>query len=776
MRLAFGIMFMAIIIAMAICTRIARHSGKRMGFAAASLLAPLILPMAGNMIIILSGNRTLSTIGCYIYYLGLDVSIAALIHFTYAYCRIEKAHKWVMYLVHSLLTIDVIQLLLNPFFHHAFRIKETQVEGFPYFDMVPLWGQQFHRAVDYLLLAGVIVTFIIRIVRAPRLQRQRYSVILFALILVSAWETAYIFSDAPIDRSMIGFGIFGLLIFYFSLYYRPMRLLDRMLSSVVSEREYPMYFFDEDKRCIWMNRAGAQFLNLDEQALEAAEAALKQHQFFNRHPGVAEWKDQLTMDVSGEARFVELTKRPMIDSGGKQDGFYFYIRDLTEEQREAAQKLHNAQHDRLTGLFNRDYLYERTHELLASNPNEPYLIISAEISDLKVINDLYGNNFGDRALQCAADRLRTHEPLNRGGIYGRTGGDSFGVCIPEKDFNLERMENAFSIFTVVEGETQYRVLIHVGIYRVTDLDLETSIMYDRAVLAMESIKDDYHYHTAWYDPSMRDKALRNRQISEELKGALEEGQIRPWLQPIVDRDGQIVGAEALVRWIHPEEGIRPPVSFIPMFEKNGMIAEVDRFIWRESCKILARWKQEGKELFISINISPKDFYLMDVPAELLRLVKEYDVEPARLRLEITETVMMGNAKAQMETLRELQATGFCIEMDDFGSGYSSLNLLREMPVDILKIDMVFLKEAGQNMRAKAILEDIIALAGRIGITSLTEGVETKEQYDGLLEMGCQMYQGYYFAKPMPVEEFDKLFALEQPSIPQKEQEQEENDE
>ena len=359
LRLTFGIMFLAIIIAMAVCTRIARRSGKRMGFAAASLLAPLMLPMIGNMIIILSGNRTVSLIGCYLYYLGLDISIAALIHFTRVYCRIEGTRKWYLILAYGLLMIDVIQLLLNLFTLHAFRLVETQVEGYPYFDMVPLWGQQFHRAVDYLLLAGVIVALIIRIIRAPKLQKQRYSVILFALILISAWETAYIFSDAPIDRSMIGFGAFGLLIFYFSLYYRPMRLLDRMLSGVVSDREYPMYFFDEDKRCIWMNRSGAGYLNLEEQNLEAAEAELKR-QFSQRHPGSAEWKDQLAMDVNGETRFVELTKQPMIDSKGRQDGFYFYIRDLTEEQREAATKLFNARHDKLTGLFNRDYLYECT--------------------------------------------------------------------------------------------------------------------------------------------------------------------------------------------------------------------------------------------------------------------------------------------------------------------------------------------------------------------------------------------------------------------------------
>ena len=755
MRLAFGIMFAAIIVAMAVCVRTARHSGKRMGFAAASLLAPLMLPMIGNMIIILSGNRTLSLIGCYLYYLGLDFSIAALIHFTRVYCRMEGPPKWYVYLAYSLLTIDVIQLLLNLFTHHAFRLVETQVEGYPYFDMVPLWGQQFHRAVDYLLLAGVIVAFIIRIIRAPRLQRQRYFVILFALILVSAWETAYIFSNAPIDRSMIGFGAFGLLIFYFSLYYRPMRLLDRMLSGVVSDQKNPIYFFDEDKRCIWMNRAGAHFLNMEEQDLEKAETELKRR-FSGKHPGLEYWTDQLTIDVNGETRFVELIRKPTIDFKGRSDGFFLHIRDLTEEQREAAQKLYNARHDKLTGLFNRDYLYESTRELLEQNPGEPYLIISAEITDLKVINDLYGNAFGDKALKYCADWLRENRQLMQNSAFGRLGGDSFGVCIPEKQFGLDRMEYALSNLTVLEGETKYRMLIHVGIYRVTERDIDVSLMYDRAVLALEGIKDDYHYHTAWYDHSMRDKVVRNRQISEELASALEDGQIRPWLQPIVNREGKIVGAEALVRWIHPKDGIRSPITFIPVFEKNGMIAEVDRCIWRKTCEILAQWKREGKDLFISVNISPRDFYLLDVPAELTQLIREYEVEPEKLRLEITESMMIGDADAGMETLRALRAYGFIIEMDDFGSGYSSLNLLREMPVDVLKIDMVFMQKASQDMRAKAIVEDIIGLSGKLGITSLTEGVETKEQFDSLTEMGCQLYQGYYFSKPMPVEDFEKF--------------------
>jgi len=286
--------------------------------------------------------------------------------------------------------------------------------------------------------------------------------------------------------------------------------------------------------------------------------------------------------------------------------------------------------------------------------------------------------------------------------------------------------------------------------------MDVPLMYDRAILALEGIKDDYHYHTAWYEPSMRDQAVRNRQISEELGAALEEEQIRPWLQPIVDREGKTIGAEALVRWIHPEEGIRSPAAFIPMFEKNGMIAAVDRYIWRKACEILARWKKEGKDLFLSVNISPRDFYLMDVPAELKQLVREYGVDPAKLRLEIIESTLMEGSEERMGILNVLHEAGFCIEMDDFGSGYSSLNLLREMPVDVLKIDMVFLRQ--ENARASAIVRQMIALTRELGITSLTEGVETRQQHDSLMEMGCELYQGYWFAKPMPIEDFERFIS------------------
>ena len=753
MRLAFGMVFSVIIFAMAVCAWIAKRSGKRIGSAAYALLVPLIFPMAGNLMIIVSGNRIVSLIGCYMYYLGLDMSIAALLHYTFVYCNISRPLKWLRNTVYGFLIADGVQLLLNPFFHHAFEVTEIEVDGFAYYRMIPHLGQQFHRAVDYLLLAGIIIVFVIRVTRASKLRRERYSVILFALVVVSVWETAYIFSGTPIDRSMIGFGVFGLLIFYFSLYYRPLRLLDRMLSGAVSDQDDPMFFFDDDQNCIWMNPAGQSFLNLDEHETDQAGNLLEKT-FGSRHPGEARWKDLLFLD-RGTTHHIALSKEPLYDSTRKMDGFYIRVHDMTEEEQEAARKLYNARHDKLTGLYNRDYLYERTRELMEENPKEAYLIIQAEISDLKVINDLYGNTFGDQALRRSAEWLRGDENLKAGAVFGRLGGDSFGVCMPEKNFDQKRVEKKLSEFTIREDSGEYRLLIHIGIYRVSDRDVDISVMYDRAMLAVESIKDDYHFYIAWYDESMRDKVVWNRLISSELGAALKDGLIHPWLQPIVDSEEKPVGAEALVRWVLPDEGIRAPLSFIPVFEKNGMIAELDRYIWQKSCEILARWKRQGKDLFISVNISPRDFYLMNVPSELMRLALEYGIEPSRLRLEITESVMMKDQEMRMSMLRKLQDAGFIIEMDDFGSGYSSLNLLREMPVDVLKIDMVFLQRADQEGKTLTIIDEIIHMAGRLGITSLTEGVETKEQYDSLRGMGCEMYQGYYFAKPMPVEDFER---------------------
>jgi EAL domain-containing protein (putative c-di-GMP-specific phosphodiesterase class I) len=299
------------------------------------------------------------------------------------------------------------------------------------------------------------------------------------------------------------------------------------------------------------------------------------------------------------------------------------------------------------------------------------------------------------------------------------------------------------------------VLIHLGVYEVTDASLEVSVMFDRARIAASSLRNEYHTHIAWYDDRMRVNMLWEQQITGDLQCALTERQIVPYLQPLVDATGKVVGGEALVRWNHPDHGFLPPAKFIPIFERNGMIAEVDRYMWRCACEQLAQWRDN--DLFISVNISPKDFYFMDVAAELRGLTKEYGVDPARLRLEITESVMISDVKNKVQMLDGLRAAGFIVEMDDFGSGYSSLNMLKNMPIDVIKIDMMFLRSSGQDEKSMIILRNIINMSTDLNIVPLTEGVETEKQYDDLSRMGCKLFQGYYFAKPMPLEDFQAQY-------------------
>lgn len=202
----------------------------------------------------------------------------------------------------------------------------------------------------------------------------------------------------------------------------------------------------------------------------------------------------------------------------------------------------------------------------------------------------------------------------------------------------------------------------------------------------------------------------------------------------------------------------PPYKFIPILEKNGMIVEVDKHMWRQTCQILNRWKRINPDLFLSINISPKDFYFTNVVNDIKLLVKEYDIDPVKLRIEITETAMMADFEERLRIFNEFRKLGFIVEMDDFGSGYSSLSMLKNMPVDVLKIDMKFLSSNNESdtPKAKTIVKNVINMADELNISALTEGVETKRQYDQLIDMGCTLFQGYYFAKPMPVDEFEQF--------------------
>lgn len=752
MRNLVAIVLMVLTLALGTCAIIARRSRKTIAPSVSLLLGALIPPVIGNLIIISSSVKGLSTVGCYIYFLGMDLAIIALLEFTLKYCDLSWPNSTIQRLVYSLLAVDGIQLLLNPIFHHAFDIEPIMVDGAAYYRLIPYFGQTFHRVVDYGIFFAVLIVFFLKMRSVPRVYYERYSVILLTMVFTGLWESYYIFSRTPIDQSMIGFGVFGLLVFYFSLYYRPVRLLERMLANNASEMPEALFLFDAVGRCVWANKPGIALTGATD--FEQCTQTLRRI-FGEVDMKSSKWGGKHAVTHNGQTKYYAIERHAMSDSKDRLMGAFLTVRDETEQQLALKQEIYNATHDNLTGLYTRKHLFDCIRKKLDSDRDARHFICYLDVADFKIINDVFGKSFGDYALQCIADSLRNHLP--EGCLYGRLSGDTFGMCIPASVFSVDAAIKLIAGFTVQCDNHTHTLLIHQGVYEVTEPELDVSVMFDRAHMALMTIKGDYKRHIAFYDARMREQMLWDQQLSSQLAGALREGQIRPYLQAIVDSDGALVGAEALVRWIHPVHGFLSPAMFVPLFEKNGMIADMDRHMWRCACEILQKWHND---LFISINISPKDFYFMDVVEELQAIVKEYGVEPSRLRIEITETVMMQDNENRIDILNQLKQNGFLVEMDDFGSGFSSLNMLKDMPVDVIKIDMLFLRQTQQDDRGQTILHNVMNLTNDLGLSSLTEGVETEAQYNMLLKMGCKLFQGYYFSRPIPVDQFETTFSLQ----------------
>ena len=277
MRDIFSIIFVILIAALAACAAAARRSHRTIGRSVSILVASLIPPVLGNLLLNLSSVRALSLVGCYMYYIGMDVVISTLLHFTCDYCRISEERRRYLPWVYILLGFDAAQLLANLVFGHAFGLEEITVNGALYYRMVPYLGQIFHRVVCYGILAAVLVIFLMKTIRSPRIDSERYSVILTTMVFTTVWESFYIFSRTPIDTSMVGFAVFGLLVFYFSLYYKPVRLLDRLLASIASEMPEAMFFFDASGACIWANHPGITLTGEDGRDFEQIELRLAAH-------------------------------------------------------------------------------------------------------------------------------------------------------------------------------------------------------------------------------------------------------------------------------------------------------------------------------------------------------------------------------------------------------------------------------------------------------------------------------------------------------------------
>ncbi len=417
---------------------------------------------------------------------------------------------------------------------------------------------------------------------------------------------------------------------------------------------------------------------------------------------------------------------------------------------------YHALHDPLTGLYNQEGFYRAVRTRLEETPDTAYYLLIANVIGFKFINFLYGIETGNHILISAAAMSRNFTTDNV--IFARLYADRFAFLI-RKDYYVEDdlLTYAKGIEALIDGNT-YRLRIQLGLYEITNPNLPVSVMCGRASLALNFIGSNEARPIAYFRDSMMSETIRTQQIANHFPSSLDQGEFQMFLQPLVRPNGHLIGAEALCRWIRGSGEILSPKEFIPVLEGNGMIYKLDRYMWELAIRKLSEWQNTPlKDLFISINISPQDIRYMDILEELQKLTARYQVPASMLKLEFTENSLMEELDSYVSLITRLHENGFMIGIDDFGSGYSSLGMLKDINADVLKIDMSFLEHTYHPDRARIIFRSVVNMSQLLHMPVISEGVETQEQVDYVTSLGLTALQGFYFSRPLPVNEFESKY-------------------
>lgn len=687
-----------------------------------------------------------------------DWMLIALMFYTQYYTGAVKTFKGVQAASMIFAVLDTYMLIENTWTNKIFDIESIKAENIKVvFNNDSLW-YRLHFIFTYAFVILIIFTYLYMIIKSSRMYREAYGAIAVVIFIGFSFDIATIGSDSIYDLTMIIYGAIAIIIYYLTYRYVPNELIENMLSLVVRDMNNGIICYDRKGRCIYYN--------------DLMEAIYRHGGNMSVYESkYSQWieklgddrRDSMTfqttdIEINGEKHYFEIAYKRIYDESNRVICDYFVYNDRTQMYESWEQEKYKASHDSLTGLLNRDQFYEDVHDMVNKYHDTTFYLICSNIKDFKFINEIFGMEKGNQVLIKQA-KLMASNPSERT-ICARLMNDRFALCLPREEFDEKRVADSIKELQREFSGNSFHLHTYMGVYEIRDRDEAVSIMVDKANIAADTIKNNYDCCVAYYDEHLLEISIEQRRLLGEFEPALQNDEFVMYLQPQVKRDGAAKGAEALVRWVHPSRGILTPYAFIDILENAGLIYKLDLYIWEKAAQKLAEWKEKGYGSYhISVNISTKDFYIIDIYETFTGLINKYGIAASNLHLEITETTLMTDFEKNMNIIHKLQGVGFRVEIDDFGSGYSSLNMLKDISADVLKIDMDFLRKSENEVKGQDILESIITLAGKIGMDVITEGVETKKQLDMLTMMGCHEFQGYYFSKPVPVSEFEEKYLV-----------------
>lgn len=687
-----------------------------------------------------------------IYYASVHWILVFLVDFTFAITdrSVKSPFLRIFHRVWGVFLIaDSVSLLLNVFFEHAFSLSAESG--------VVCWSAVYHPffyahlVFSYILVAIVIAELTVATIKTNRFYRFKYLVLLVSFAAIIFINCFFVFSDSKLDYSILTYAFFSVYSTYYTFYSMP-RKIEISIQKLISDNiNSGIICCDSTKKIIYANKTAKEtFPDLNFFADGISD-------FFSGN------NDTLTKRINvqkkGRHSTFSVQFQNIRDSRNEKIGAFISFSDITDELRQISDELYRSTHDILTGLFNRETFFKKAEELIQKDPLTPRYMIATNIKNFKLLNDLYGSNFGDEILKLQARLLGTLQKNDT--LIGRISGDKFAILIQKANFDPAKSASYTEKIESFMATVNYKLNALLGIYEISDTNEKPSLMFDKANLAIKGINERYSLSVAYYNLELLEKIRTENAIVRSFEKTLADGRFKIYLQPQVRcSDEKLTGAEALVRWITPEGEILYPTSFIDVLERAGFLYKLDKYIWTEAAKTLSEWKERGIDYHIAVNISPRDFYYLDIFTFFTDLVKAYDIDPSKLKLEVTETIFLEKSNFHAEILRKLKNAGFCIEMDDFGSGYSSLKMLRNIDIDVLKIDMEFVQKTENKERSEIILSSIVQMAKELDITIIVEGIEDEQQAEYLKSIGCDLFQGFLYSKPVPLSTFCETYCGE----------------
>lgn len=730
--------------------------GSHIGRVVAGILSMASAAIVWYCCAVIADNYFLIALAFSLNFICFDGIVSYLYLFSLKYTNAPPMKKSAQNVFRLFLCFDAVSLLLNPFIGNEvlFTVHNTNEKVYSIARMKGPYVA--HLIFCYILFAACLWNLFVKAAKSARPYRMKYILPGSLLVVTAVMNGLFVFTNLSVDFSVLIYAAAAILLYNFTFNYVPRQLRMRIFDSIIQVSNDGIALFDEEGRCVYKNARFSAFFEQDK-TIERQEAFCPMWEQCSQNGGIYNASEKLEIPLRDKIITVMPFCKSQCDENGKKIGSFCWFKDVTEEVRLTREKEFLSKYDVLTGIYNRNYFCYKVQEYITCVGRENMKMVAINIERFKLINDMLGYETGNLMLTEIADTLKkldTIYPACGTYFYGRIESDHFAVYIT-KEFPVEDLLEACENSLRGTERITFPVVLNAGIYAAEDCRMSAEIMCDRALYALNKVKGSYGVNIGYYDDMFRDRLLQEQSILNDMEKAILEKQFVVYLQPQMDHGNlHIVGNEALVRWRHPTRGMISPADFIPIFEENGFITKLDQYVWDNVCQMIKKLRENGKtDVSISVNVSVKDFYYADLYEVFTGLIEKYGILPSSLKLEITESAFVLDMEKQMELIRKLQEVGFVIEMDDFGSGYSSLNTLKDIPVNVLKMDMKFLDGSPDMERSKSILKMVVSLSHALGMKVIAEGVETKKQADYLSDIGCSVIQGYYYARPMTEAEF-----------------------